>query len=115
MARPKSVKVSKPKPIKLTLDKKRNFVLDMNTYVDLEDLYDGEKRIDEILDDFFAGYAKAIRNLLWAGLYQEDDELTPEEVGKLIAGGDAGNISHEIMESIYNSMPEKEEGTESKN
>ncbi len=104
----KPINIKSPKPIKITLDKERNFLLDMNAYIELEEYYP-EKSIQEILDDFLAGRTKAIRDVLWAGIVHEDPDLTPKEVGAMISPGYMNELSDQIINGIYTSLPESGE------
>lgn len=88
----------KPKEVKITLDKERTYILDLNAYFELDMLYDEKgKTYHHIEADLLKMRPYAIRAFLWAGLVHEDNELTLAFVGKHI---DVHNIQ-EYSETIY--------------
>jgi hypothetical protein len=81
------------KSVMIQLDKIRNLRYGMNALVTIEELTG--KSITKI--DLSDISMKDLRTILFAGLYHEDKELTPEKVGNLI--DEHGNLS-EIAEKL---------------
>jgi hypothetical protein len=81
------------KSVVIQLDKIRNLRYGMNALVTIEELTG--KSITKI--DLSDISMKDLRTILFAGLYHEDKELTPEKVGNLI--DEHGNLS-EIAEKL---------------
>jgi len=75
------------KSVILQLDKVRNLRYGMNALVTVEDLTG--KSITKL--DLENISMKDLRTILYAGLYHEDKDLTPEKVGDLI--DEYGNIT----------------------
>jgi hypothetical protein len=81
------------KSVMIQLDKIRNLRYGMNALVTIEELTG--KSITKI--DLSDISMKDLRTILFAGLYHEDKELTPEKVGDLL--DEYGNLS-EIAEKL---------------
>ena len=81
------------KSVVVQLDKVRNLRYGMNALVTIEELTG--KSITKI--DLSDISMKDLRTILFAGLYHEDKDLTPEKVGDLL--DEYGNLS-EIAEKL---------------
>ena len=81
------------KSVMIQLDKIRNLRYGMNALVTIEELTG--KSITKI--DLTDISMKDLRTILFAGLYHEDKDLTPEKVGDLL--DEYGNLS-EIAEKL---------------
>lgn len=101
----------KIKPIVIVLDKPRNLVFDLNAFEVLEEIY-------EDLDTAFKSFQddkrkiKHIKNFLYAGLVHEDEDLSPELVGKMIGYTNLNDITDQIWMAITQNLPEPKEGSE---
>jgi len=128
----------KIRPVKITLDRERNLIMDLNAYEELENIYENEPPIytTEIsIDDFgretvtqtevvsLVGKAfqylsssrkkiKHIKNFLFAGLVHEDHTLTPERIGTMIGAMNISELTDHIWKAVEQSTPEPKEGSE---
>ena len=95
---------------KVTLDKDRNFVFDLNTMARYEDVTGKSSfKIAEELS------ASSIRALLWAGLVHEDEALTLQDVGSLITPFNMESISNAINSAIGRASPPEDAEKSPKN
>jgi len=92
--------------VKITLDKERTLLFDLNTLVDLEEEY-GD--IEVAFEGLSSGKMKPTRKLLWIALKHEDENLTEMEVGKLIPLNKVGEIATKLKETLTVSIPESNE------
>lgn len=105
----------KPKEIKITLDKERTFILDLNAYAEIDLLYKN-KSYHEIEKDVIQMRPYALRAFMWGGLVHEDPELTPEYVGQYINVDNIQDYAKKIYEALIHDKPEsKSEGSNQEN
>ncbi len=85
------------KTVTIELDKARNLRYGMNALVKVEELTG--KSITKL--DLENISMKDLRTILFAGLYHEDNDLTPEKVGELIDYySDIGTIAGKLGEAF---------------
>lgn len=115
----------KIRPVKITLDKPRNLIFDLNAFEVLENIYENETVLDTDGNKIDAPLVKAltvfesskkkikhIKNFLYAGLVYEDDTLTPAIVGTMVGYTELATLTNKIWEAIAQALPEKKEGSE---
>jgi hypothetical protein len=102
MANANDVKI---KPIPITLDKERTLLYDFNAFIELEELYGDINKAFEGLEQL---KMKTIRDMIWAGLIHEDENLTSKQVGKMLNMANVQEIAAKIMEALGISLPEPE-------
>ncbi len=51
---------------------------------------------------------RPIRDMIWAGLIHEDENLTPKQVGKMLNMANMQEIAAKIVEALGISLPEPE-------
>lgn len=101
-----------PKPVTFTLDKERNFILDLNAYAKLDLLYSDEGlSYYHVERDLLNMRPYAIRAFLWSGLVHEDNDLTPDFVGKHIDVNNIEGYAKKIYDTVFGEQ--SEEGKES--
>lgn len=83
--------------VPITLDKERNLIVDLNTFVELEEEYGDHKTALAALE---SGSFKAVRKFLWASLVHEDPSLTEAEVGRLVGAANMEEIADVVLKSI---------------
>jgi hypothetical protein len=85
----------------LQLDKERHIVMDWNTLT----LFEEATGQDVLAKDGNLNIvgARNIRALLWASLAQEDPDLTLQDAGKLIKGGNLVDILDALKQSLRES------------
>jgi hypothetical protein len=97
----------KNKGVKFKLkNKEYNLKFDMNTFVELEEVY-GD--IDKAFTDLQNKKLKAVRALIYAAIKVEDEDATLKKVGRMLTLDDMEKISTIINEALENSMPEVKE------
>ena len=99
----------------VNLDKPRKLRYTTNALVMLEESLG--KPIGEIMNNFANGLYgfKDIRNLLWAGLLDEDSSLTPEDAGNLIdEAEDFADVVSKIGEALQESFGTRQKKVEKK-
>jgi len=99
----------------VNLDKPRKLRYTTNALVMLEESLG--KPIGEIMNDFANGLYgfKDIRNLLWAGLLDEDSSLTPEDAGNLLdEAEDFAEVVTKIGEALQESFGTQQKKVEKK-
>ncbi|WP_085523849.1 hypothetical protein [Tuberibacillus sp. Marseille-P3662] len=102
--------IKEPKPFKLVLDEERNFILDMNAYAAIEQEYKKQGLgIDEALDEFMDGSPTAIRLFLWAGLIHEDEDLTVQDIGKMLGPGSMREFAKSVNGVLSQSLPKADD------
>lgn len=99
----------RPKPVKITLDKERTLLFDLNAFACLEEEYGS---IDEALDALAKGKVKALRAIVWAGLQHEDDSLTVKDVGKFLTLADLQRVAEAVNEALTQALPKPEKNAE---
>ncbi len=93
------------KPIPITLDKPRTLYFDFNAFIELEEIYGDIKTALEGVEGL---KLKPIRDMIWAGLIHEDEQLTPKQVGKMLNMANIHEIASKITEALGISLPEPE-------
>lgn len=95
---------NKAKPlVSIELDKKRNLLLDLNAMVNFEEATGKNILQGASLDNLSA---KDLRALLWACLLHEDKDLTLEQVGEMIHGGNMESIANKLTSAWEVATPE---------
>jgi hypothetical protein len=102
MANANDVKI---KPIPVTLDKERTLLYDFNAFIELEEIYGDINKVFKGLEGM---KIKPIRDMIWAGLIHEDENLTRKQVGKMLNMANMQEIAAKIMEALGISLPEPE-------
>lgn len=108
--RPKDVTVSVSDVSVVTINKggkERHLRFDLNAFAYLEEKYGS---IDAVMEKIDKGSILALRDLLWAGLRHEDDQLTLEEVGAMFDLRNLEEVSKQIYEAMGAAMPNKKDG-----
>lgn len=90
---------------KITLDKERNLLLDMNAMAEFEKETGKSLMNGASLKEMSAGDFRA---LLWACLVHEDESLTVKQVGSLVHAGNLAGVSNAIVQAFEAAMPEPE-------
>jgi hypothetical protein len=91
------------KGVKITLDKERTLLFDLNALCELEEAFG---TIDEAFKKLEKISMKGIRKLLHAALIHEDESLTEKEVGRLIDLNNIKYVAEKIQEAFNASTPE---------
>jgi hypothetical protein len=94
------------KGFKITLDKERTLLFDLNAFADIEEKYGS---FDKAIDKLEKGSIKALRALLWAGLTHEDETLTERQVGGMINVNKMEEVSKALVGAIGQNTPQPEE------
>lgn len=85
------------KSVTIELDKARNLRYGMNALVKVEELTG--RPITKL--DLESISMKDLRTILYAGLYHEDDSLSPEKVGELIDDySNIGDVAEKLGEAF---------------
>lgn len=98
-----NLKDVKPKSIKLTLDKERTLLFDLNAFAELEEKYGS---VDAAMEEIQKGSMKAIRTMLWAGLVHEDETLTERQVGSMLSMAMLENMTEQLLAALGEARPE---------
>uniref|UniRef100_A0A6M3JYZ1 Uncharacterized protein n=1 Tax=viral metagenome TaxID=1070528 RepID=A0A6M3JYZ1_9ZZZZ len=107
---------SKTNPkVKIILDKERYLFFDLNAMVAFEE-QTGINILNPAVQQQLAldMTPKQLRAFLWACLLHEDSELTLEQVGSWLHGGNADTITKSINEAVTAASPEAKGGKEKK-
>ena len=97
----------KNKGIKFTLgDKEYELKLNMNTFCELEDVYED---INKAFDDLQNMKIKAIRALIYAAIKVDEEEITLKQVGEMLKISDLERLGTAINRALDSAMPEAEE------
>lgn len=96
----------KDKGVKITLDKERTMLFDLNALCELEDSYDS---VFDAFEDIQKMKMKSIRSILHASLAHEDDSLTLKDVGKLVNTNNVHFIVEKLTQALNESSPEVNE------
>jgi len=120
------------KPVKITLDRDRYLLMDMNALQELEDIYEKEPPsfvtdkdgnilserdpLSKALNAFSTDKKKIkhIKNFLYAGLVYEDASLTPKKIGSMISFPRLDEITDQIWQAVVQALPDAKEGSEAK-
>lgn len=92
--------------VPIELDKTRRLRFDMNALAALE-----EQGVNLFDDDVLSDLAKVIKSprnirlFVWAGLLHEDPELTPQQVGALIAGDGFLPAMNAVAAALEQALP----------
>lgn len=92
--------------VKITLDKERNLLLDLNAMAEFEDAT-GKSLMRGI--DLNSLSMKDYRALIWACLIHEDEKLTVQQVGKMIHAGNMNEIGEAIIKAFDLAAPESKD------
>jgi hypothetical protein len=97
----------KNKGIKFTLgDKEYELKLNMNTFCELEEVYED---LNKAFDDLQKMKIKAIRALIYAAVKVEDGTATLKNVGERLEIKDLERLGKAINEALDSAMPGAEE------
>lgn len=97
----------KNKGIKFKLeDKEYNLKFNMNTFCELEEVYDD---INKAFEDLQQMRVKAIRALIYSAIKVEDESVTLKSVGNALGLNDLERLGTVINEALSDAMPEVEE------
>lgn len=92
--------------VPIMLDKERTLVFNLNSFIELEEMYGTYKAAMGALG---TGSLKSIRAFLWAGLVHEDKSLTLEDVGTIFTRLDPETINEvadKILRSASGNLPD---------
>ncbi len=106
MSHAKDIKVKK---VQVELDRPRTIKFDLNSFIELEELYGS---INNALKEMEKGSVKAVRAVLWAGLIHEDEKLTLKQVGAMVDFENLSRITEALTRAIGDSLSEKEQERE---
>ena len=97
---------AKPRVKTITLNDgvEREIRFTLNAMAELEDRYGSVDAAFKALDN---GSIKAARCVLWAGLLDTDENLTEQQVGKLIDIDCMNRIMEELANALNDDMPDK--------
>lgn len=87
--------------VKIILDKERRLLFDFNALAQMEKVTGKSFLSGELWDNLSA---TDVRALVWAGLLDEDPEITLEEVGKMLHMGNAMKMLEAVKEAWDLSM-----------
>lgn len=97
----------KNKGIKFKLNEKEyELKFDMNTFCELEDVYED---INKAFEDLQNRKIKAIRALIYSAIKSEDESVTLKEVGRMLTLNDMERLGATINEALNIAMPVIEE------
>lgn len=98
----------KPRKSTITLSDgvEREVKLDLNAMAELEDKYGSVEAAFQALEN---NSVKAIRFVLWAALLHNDENLTEQQVGRLIDLQNMGTIMDSLGKAFTNDMPSEDE------
>jgi len=95
---------NKAKPlIPIELDKKRNFLYDLNAMISFEEIT-GKNTLQGINPADLS--AKDFRALVWACLIHEDKELTLEQVGAMFHSRNMDEMANRLSAALEAAIPE---------
>lgn len=92
-------------PIKIILSdgKERELVYTLNSFACLEDKYGN---VEDAMKAMESGSIKAVRSILWAGLVDQDPDLTEITLGSLIRMEDLPAIVDKLNAAMMMDLPE---------
>jgi len=94
--------MDKTKPgVKITLDRERTLLLDLNGMAAYEDIM-GKSLFTT---DMAQIGARELRAILWSGLIHEDESLTLKQVGSWITQENMAAVANSISEAFKKAMP----------
>lgn len=97
----------KNKGIKFKLnDKEYELKFDMNTFCELEEVYED---INKAFEDLQNSKIKAIRALIYSAVKVEDESVTLKDVGRMLTLSDMESIGKAINKALITAMPEVNE------
>jgi hypothetical protein len=76
-----------------------------NAFIELEEIYGDINKAFKGLEQL---KMRPIRDMIWAGLIHEDENLTPKQVGKMLNMANMQEIAAKIVEALGISLPEPE-------
>lgn len=95
--------------VNITLDKQRRIRLGFMALEALESVegngLEALKRMNHNMS------VRLIRNILWAGLLEDDPEITPEQVSKILNDFDLGEVLEKLLEAVNGALDRKNEPT----
>lgn len=100
-------RVLKEEGIKVTLDKDRFLIFDLNAFCEIEDKYGS---LDKGMTMLLNGSIKAVRFFLFAAMKHEDETLTEKEVGQLVTLKNIDYVRECLNKAMEDSLPEPEVG-----
>ena len=92
------------RPVKLTLDREREIVYDLNAICSFEDVAGGQSVIDALRNLTM----RNVRALIWAGLLADDPELTLQEAGALIRFTDIATVTAALQDALRSDLAQAE-------
>ncbi len=99
----------KNKGVPITLgDQTYELKFNMNTFCELEEVYDD---INQAFEDLQKMKVKAMRALIYAAVKTQNDTITLQEVGELLGISELEDISKALNEALSDAMPEASEDT----
>lgn len=106
-----NVRDAKPRVKTITLNDgvEREIRFTLNAMAELEDRYGSVDAAFAALD---SGSIKAARCVLWAGLLDGDENLTEQQVGKLIDINLMNKIMEDLGRALGEDMPDKDDAAE---
>lgn len=97
-----------PKPVQVTLDKKRSIFYDLGAMVAIDEKYD-MSFIDAVkLITVSNPRMRDIRIFLWGGLLHENPDLAEEDVNKIANYHNLTEAYKAIMQALTDATPEPE-------
>lgn len=106
-----NVKQIKRAPVTITLDKERTLKYTLNAFAEMEERYG---TVDAAIEAMESGSIKGIRFMLWAGLIDEDETLTEQQVGAMIELQDLPELAEKMNAVMTVDLPDPETATASK-
>ncbi len=99
----------KNKGVPITLgDQTYELKFNMNTFCELEEVYDD---INQAFEDLQKMKVKAMRALIYAAVKTQNDTITLQEIGELLGISELEDISKALNEALSDAMPETSEDT----
>ncbi len=99
----------KNKGVPITLgDQTYELKFNMNTFCELEEVYDD---INQAFEDLQKMKVKAMRALIYAAVKTQNDTITLQEIGELLGISELEDISKALNEALSDAMPEASEDT----
>lgn len=91
--------------VRVVKPRERTLFFDFNALIELEEIYGS---VSEALSGIEKLKMKNIRDMIWAGLLHEDEELTRKQVGKMLNVGNMDEVTLKITEAMGTSLPDPE-------
>lgn len=83
-------------------------VVDYGAFAEAEDIAD--KGINELLDMMRRGRLRAMQAIVCGALKANHPDISPDEVGDLLLGGDSAAIGKAVNEAVANAFPKEAAG-----